>query len=263
MFESLNGAKGRLLVLGGVLSNPNLGGALLAAIAVRVTTGSAVVPGAVGAEIRYQTNAAFTSATEVLDAFAIVETKHSGAPALRVSAEQIEAEWQVSEDDFRFASLIASFLAVACHYDGLASGKSWFRPPRNYTGLLANFAESGFAHVQKDLFRWDASIAPYMAKAGLWSSKPPATNAQDDERRLVEARRAWAEMPVFVHRRFFRSADIDMVAFISVVAHSWDGTRWRPYTRARRFLDFPDARHLAERILELSAKSPKSGNGPV
>lgn len=248
--------------MGVALGIRSLGGALLAAIAMRVTTGTPVLQGKAGSEVRHQTNSVFGRAARALVAFDVAEELPDGRILLSFDADHVAEAWVVGKEDAGFPALAAAFLALACHYDGLPAGRSWFRPPQSYRDIMAAFSVNGLARCQDDLFRWRSDIAPFMKDAGLWAAWPAMDDLQRRELRVEEARRAWAEMPIFVQRRFFSSDQIDVVKFVSVVAHCWDGKRWRPFTKDRRFLDVPDARQLADRMIELSLRFPKKGRGP-
>lgn len=247
---------------GGIVSMRSLGGALLAAMAVRVTTGTALRPGQKGAAVRDQTNSAFAAAAQLLDEFGVLQTDKAGNRCLTVDAGALLKSWDIRPKDARYERLLVGFLAMACHYDGLAAGHSWFRAPVQYDDIMAAFAQAGFAQRQSDLYRWTTSIAPHMAAAGLWNSRIAEAEERQKDRGRAEAQRAWETMPVFVRRRFFGGDEVDMLSFVSVVAHCWDGAQWRPFTKARRFLDIPDARQLAERMIDHSARARRGEREP-
>ena len=248
--------------LGVALSSFSIGGALLAAMATRITVGSGQSAGKAGAIIHHRANASFELALRVLIAFDAAKPVSGGNYALAVDASEIDATWSVSARDPRFKEVLTAFLAVACRYDALPSGQSWFRPPQHLADVMDHFAILGYALVQSDLFCWAPQMEAYLSEAGVRNDRSEKAEADRLARQEAEARKAYDEMPVFVRKRFFTGPDVDLLAFLSVVAHCWDGNRWRPFTRERRYLDFPDARQLADRMIEYSAQTRRRERSP-
>ena len=244
--------------MGVVLSKETLTGALLAALAVRVTTGTKARPGRAGAPIRHRANSAFGAAARVLDLFEAVDyPQGNSGPVLRQDAHALAASI-TDADDPRISCLIQSFLSVACYYDNLPSSLSWFRAPEPYRKAMDAFVAQGYAFELEDLTRWSDRMVPHMQATDLWANEASSSQRSKQEDLMFEARRAWTEMPVFIRRRFFTKPEMDVVAFISVLTHCWDGETWQPFTKSRRYMDFPDARRLADRLIEVAAQTRMS-----
>lgn len=195
----------------------------------------------------------------MLDLFDAVEaSRNETGSVLKMDADTLALSVEAGCDDPRIPCLIESFLGVACYYDNLPSSRSWFRAPSAYRASMDAFVAHGFAYELEDLTRWSERIAPHMTAAGLWTDDQAPNGASPPEQVMHQARRAWDEMPIFVRRRFFARPEMDVIAFISVLGHCWDGTNWQPFTKERRFLDFPDARRLADRIIEVAAQTRMS-----